>query len=66
VGEYQGDQGIERGSLEEIEVGVPGWFSWLSVWLLISAQVLISGPSVQAPLCAQHWEWSPLKKKKFI
>ena len=23
--------------------GVPGWLSWLSVWPLISAQVMISG-----------------------
>ena len=29
-------------------LGAPGWLSWLSVWPLISAQVLISGFWVQA------------------
>ena len=28
---------------------VPGWLSWLGVWLLISSQVMISGA----------WDWAP-------
>ena len=27
---------------EILEYGAPGWLSWLSVWLLVSAQVMIS------------------------
>ena len=29
--------------------GAPGWLSWLSIWLLISAQVMILG----------LWDWAP-------
>ena len=36
--------------------GVPSWLSWLSVWLLISAQVIISGLWDWAP----HWALLPL------
>ena len=41
--------------------GSPGWLSWLSVWLLISAQVLISGLWVQ-DIHAVHGAY--LKKQK--
>ena len=34
------------------KVGVPGWLSWLSNWLLILAQVMISGSWDQA------WPWA--------
>ena len=27
---------------KKIFIGMPGWLSWLSVWLLVSAQVMIS------------------------
>ena len=29
-------------------IGAPGWLSWLSNWLLVSSQVMISGPWGQA------------------
>ena len=50
--------------LKSITSGVPGWLSRLSVQLLISAQVLISGFWVQALCWAPHWAWSLLKKIK--
>jgi len=28
----------------KLRVEAPGWYSWLSVQLLVSAQVMISGP----------------------
>ena len=40
---------------------MPGWLSRLSIWLLISAQVLISGSSIQASCWAPCWVWSRLK-----
>ena len=44
-------------------LGGTWWLSWLSVWLLISAQVLTSRSWVQAPWWALYWVWSLLKKK---
>ena len=37
-----------------------GWLSWLSVWLLISAQVMISWSWDQAPHWVLCWLWSLL------
>ena len=36
------------------EMGAPGWLSRLRIWLLISTQVMISGPWIEPPvwLCA--------------
>ena len=42
-------------------LGVPGWLSWLSVWLLILAPVMIPGLWDWAPCWAQRWAWSLLK-----
>jgi len=50
--------------MKKNEIGAPGWFSWIDIHLLISAQVLISGSCVEAPHWAPHWAWSLLKKKK--
>ena len=44
--------------------GLPGWLSQLSIQLLISAQVLISGLWIQAPHWAPHLAWSLLKNKE--
>ena len=41
--------------------GVPGWHSWLSVQLLVSAQVMVSGSGDQALHWALHSSWSLLK-----
>jgi len=41
-------------------VGVPGWLSRLSVWLLTSAQVVVSGSWDQAPCRALCSAWSRL------
>ena len=38
----------------EYSTGEPGWLSWLSIWLLISAQVMISGFWDQALCCTQQ------------
>ena len=35
---------------------MPGWLHWLSIWLLVSAQVMISVSWVQAPCWAQRWQ----------
>ena len=43
---------------------VPGWLSWLSVWLSISAAVLISGSWVQAPCWAPRGVWNLFKKEE--
>jgi len=37
---------------------LPGWLSPLSLWLLISAQVMISGLWGRAPHRAPSWAWS--------
>ena len=63
--------------LLRFSLGAPGWFSWLSSRLLISAQVMISGSWDWAPCWALQWLWnlleilfpspfspSPLLKKK--
>ena len=39
----------------------PGWLSWISVHLLVSALVLISVLWVQGPCWVPHWVWSLLK-----
>jgi len=56
------DRYIENYSTEKNEAIInvrPGWLSWLSVWLLISTQGMISGFWDRAlPLC---WTWSLLK-----
>ena len=39
----------------------PGWLSWLSDWLLISAQVMISGSCDGAPCWAPSSAWSLLE-----
>ena len=41
--------------------GAPGWLSRLSVWLVISAQVMVSGLWDQPLSQALHWEWNLLK-----
>ena len=41
--------------------GAPGWFSWLSIQLLISAQVMIPGLWDQAPVLDSVQVWSLLK-----
>ena len=46
------------------KTGVPCWLSRLSVWLLISAQILIWVLWVQALRWGPHWAWSLLKKIK--
>jgi len=43
-----------------LAIEVPGWLSHLSVWLLISAQIMISGFWDWALRGALHWVWSPL------
>ena len=45
--------------LKKFSPGLPGWLRELSIWLLISAQVLNSGSWVLAPC------WAYLKKKFF-
>ena len=45
---------INYSYLKECAVGAPGWHSWLGIWLLVSAQVLISGFQVQDPHWALH------------
>ena len=42
-------------------LGVPGWLSWLSVLLLILAQIMISGRCDGAPHWATSWEGNLLK-----
>ena len=48
--------------VKKIISGVPKHLSQLSVWLLISVHVLISGSRVQILHWAPWWEWSLLKK----
>ena len=43
--------------IETYVTGAPGWLSQLSVWLLISAQVMIPGSWVRAPHQALRWAW---------
>ena len=40
---------------------MPGWLSWLSIWLLVLAQVIISGFWDQALHWALHWVCGLLK-----
>ena len=54
--ECKGSQGV----LKKLPMGAPGWLSWLSVWLLISAQVMISGSWDRAPHRALPWAWTLL------
>ena len=44
-----------NGEYKMLSIGAPGWLSWFSVQLLISAQVMISGAWDQAPCQAPHW-----------
>ena len=48
----------------KVHSGAPGWLSQLILWLLISAQVFISGWWVQAPHWAPCWSGSLLKTKQ--
>ena len=41
-------------------LGAPGWFSWLSIWLLILAQVMIPGSWDRAQRQALRWVWNLL------
>ena len=55
--------GLFRSS--RLVVGMPGWLSLLSIWLLISTHVLISGSWVQAPWGqAQCGVYEKKKKRK--
>ena len=46
----------EYATLRLMKRGVPGWLSWLSIWLLISAQVMIPLLWVWAPHGVLHWQ----------
>ena len=50
---------IKKKKKELSVTGVPMWLSWLSVWLLISAQVMISQLWDQAPHWALSWQHEP-------
>ena len=57
-----------KGLHDDIKVrllGAPGWLSWLSAWLLISAQVIIPGSWDRALSQAPSWAWSLLKILSF-
>ena len=41
--------------------GAPGWFNWLSIWLLILAQVMISDHEIEPRAPTLHWVKSLLK-----
>ena len=43
--------------IKNTKTGAPGWLTWLSVRLLISAQVMISWFMELSPGRAPHWPW---------
>ena len=46
---------------KKYDFGIPGWLSWLSLQLLISAQVMILELWDWAPSWALHWAWTLLR-----
>ena len=42
--------------IEIVSRRVPGWLNWLSVWLLTSAQVMISWFVCSSPAGTLHWQ----------
>ena len=54
-------EGCLKSPLKGLGRGAPGWLSWLNVWLLILAQVMISQTWDQAPRWALHCVWTLIK-----